>query len=62
MARDTILTIVAVVLALLLMGTLSAFLLAVPGWPLAGVAVVLTAMILMFMLGVHAGERIGRGE
>jgi hypothetical protein len=44
-------------LALLVAGTTSAFLLAVPAISLISLFFVLLAMILMFALGLHAGGR-----
>jgi len=52
MATNLITTIFSVLAAILLVGTVAAFLLEVPAETLAGVAVVLLALLLMFTLGV----------
>ncbi len=54
---NLITTVFAVLLALLLAAALSAFLLAVPALSLLTLVLVLTGMILMFALGLHAGGR-----
>ncbi len=54
---NTITMIFAGLLALLLVGSISAFLLAVPAVSLISLVLVLVSMILMFALGLHAGGR-----
>ena len=54
----------AIFLGVLILGSLSAFLLYVPVLPLAVVVTLLLSLVLMFILGVHTGRRrirISRG-
>jgi hypothetical protein len=54
----------AIFLGVLILGSLGAFLLYVPVLPLALVVTLLLSLVLMFILGVHAGRRrirISRG-
>jgi ABC-type transport system involved in Fe-S cluster assembly fused permease/ATPase subunit len=57
MATNLITVIFSILGALLLVGTVAAFLLAVPAVSFAGVTVILLALLLMFTLGVYAGGR-----
>ena len=57
MATNLITSIFSVLAAILLVGSVAAFLLEVPAETLASVAVVLLALLLMFTLGVYAGGR-----
>jgi hypothetical protein len=57
MATNLITAIFSILAATLLLGTVAAFLLAVPAVTLAGLTVILLALLLMFTLGVYAGGR-----
>jgi hypothetical protein len=57
MATNFITVILSILGAILLVGTVAAFLLQVPAVSVAGVSVVLLALLLMFTLGVYAGGR-----
>jgi ABC-type transport system involved in Fe-S cluster assembly fused permease/ATPase subunit len=57
MATNLITMIFSILAAALLVGTVAAFLLQVPAVSLAGLTVVLLALLLMFTLGVYAGGR-----
>ncbi len=57
MTTNLITIVFAALLALLVAGSISAFLLAVPAVSFLSVVLVLLAMILMFALGLHAGGR-----
>ena len=57
MATNLITTIFAALLAILLMGSIVAFLMAVPALSLISTFLVLVSLILMFALGLHAGGR-----
>jgi hypothetical protein len=57
MATNLITMIFSILAAVLLVGSVAAFLLEVPAETLAGVTVVLLSLLLMFTLGVYAGGR-----
>ncbi len=57
MATNFITVIFSVLAAVLLVGTVAAFLLEVPAVTLASLTVILLALLLMFTLGVFAGGR-----
>jgi len=57
MTGNLITTVFAVLFGLLVLGTVGCFLLLVPALSLLSIATILTALILMFALGCHAGGR-----
>jgi hypothetical protein len=57
MKRNLTGAVLSVLLAVLLLGSVGAFLLFVPALPLAAVVTVLVALGLMFTLGVQTGGR-----
>jgi hypothetical protein len=57
MTGNLITSIFAVLLGLALLGTVGAFLMAVPVVSLVSVVSILLALMLMFALGMHAGGR-----
>ncbi len=57
MPTNLITMIFSILAAALLVGTVAAFLLEVPVVTLAGLTVILLALLLMFTLGVYAGGR-----
>lgn len=57
MATNFITVIFSILGAILLVGTVAAFLLEVPAVSFASVGIILLALLLMFTLGVYAGGR-----